>query len=183
MNNIRKLILGTLAALGLTTTTMRAQADQPAFNWRRYEGKTISFLSSNHPWPNSVLPYLDEFKALTGITVQVETFNENQMWERLATLLQEHSTDVDVFMTLKAREGRLYYTSGWYQDLAPLIKDPAMTAPDYDFADFTPNLLELPAYDNHVVAIPLNVEGPSLLSQRHFRRLQTATADNPGRHC
>jgi multiple sugar transport system substrate-binding protein len=160
MSKAKKFLLGALAAVGLAAATMPARADQPAFNWRRYSGRTITFLSSNHPWPSAVLPYLDQFKQLTGITVQVETFNEDQMWQRLATLLQEHSTDVDVFMTLKAREGRLYYTSGWYRDLAPMIKDPTLTSPDYDFSDFTQNLLELPAYHNQVVAIPLNVEGP-----------------------
>lgn len=157
MKRLRTLAMSALAVLGLATS---AQAAPGTFDWKKYDGQTITFLSSNHPWPNSVLPYLNEFKQLTGITVRVETFNENQMWERLATLLQEHSTDIDVFMTLKAREGRLYYTSGWYQDLAPFIKDPSMTSPDYDFADFTQNLLELPTYDNKVVAIPLNVEGP-----------------------
>lgn len=161
MRNLHRAVAGAMTALGLAAATAAAHAaDAPAFDWKKYDGETINFLSSNHPWPNAVLPNLEEFKQLTGITVQIETFNENQMWQRLATLLQQHSSDVDVYMTLKAREGRLYYTSGWYYDLTPFVNDPAMTSPDYDFGDFTQNLLELPAYDNKVVAIPLNVEGP-----------------------
>jgi multiple sugar transport system substrate-binding protein len=109
-----------------------------------------------------VLPYLDEFKQLTGITVQVQTFVEAQAHQRLNTLLQQKSSDIDVYMALKARDGQLYYKAGWYYDLTPFLKDPSMTAPDYDLADFYQNLLELPHYDNKVVVIPLNLEGPVL---------------------
>jgi multiple sugar transport system substrate-binding protein len=160
IRHCRNLLLGTLAVLGLATASP-ADAQQ-AFNWKKYDGATITFLSENHPWPSAVLPYLDEFKQLTGITVQVQTFVEAQAHQRLNTLLQQKSSDIDVYMALKARDGQLYYKAGWYYDLTPFLKDPSMTAPDYDVADFYQNLLELPHYDNKVVVIPLNIEGPIL---------------------
>ncbi len=163
MKRFRGFVLGALAALGLASAMLPACAQQPApFNWKRYDGATITFLSENHPWPSAVLPYLDEFKKLTGITVRVETFVEAQAHQRLNTLLQQHSSDIDVYMALKARDGRLYYTSGWDYDLTPFLKDPTMTAPGYDLDDFYANLLELPVYGNKVVVIPLNIEGPIL---------------------
>ena len=161
MQRIRAVILGALVALGLAAASPAVHA-QPAFNWKKYDGQTITFLSENHPWPSAVLPYLDEFKKLTGITVKVETFVEAQAHQRLNTLLQEKSSDIDVYMALKARDGRQYYNAGWYYDLTPFLNDPAMTAPDYDIGDFYQNLLELPNYDHKVVAIPLNIEGPLL---------------------
>ncbi len=171
MKRARALIAGVLAAglMSLPAAAQPAPATTPSttptpgqFDWKRYDGQTITFLSENHPWPSAVLPYLDEFKKLTGINVRVETFVEQQAHQRLTTLLQQKSSDVDVYMTLKSREGQLYYKSGWYYDLTPMIKDPSMTEPGYDLADFSQNLLELPHYDNKVVAIPLNLEGPVL---------------------
>jgi multiple sugar transport system substrate-binding protein len=149
--------------LGIAGTIALGVADaRAAFDWKRYDGETITFLSSNHPWPNAVLPHIEEFKKLTGIDVRLETFNEAQMQQRLATLLQGKSSDIDVFMTLKAREGQLFFTSGWYKDLKPLIEDPEQTAPDYNFADFNPNLVAINEYEDQVVTIPTNIEGPVL---------------------
>jgi multiple sugar transport system substrate-binding protein len=162
MKKRHRLVLAVLTAIGLASASVPAKAQEGPFNWRRYAGSTITFLSENHPWPSAVLPYLDEFKKLTGIDVRVETFVEAQAHQRLNTLLQQKSSDIDVYMALKARDGQLYYTSGWYYDLTPYLKDPTMTAPGYDLADFYQNLLELPAYDNKVVVIPLNLEGPIL---------------------
>ena len=114
------------AAIALLTGSASAQG----FDWKKYSGQSITFLSSNHPWPNAVLPHLAEFKALTGIDVKVDTYNEVQMRTRLTTMLQTKSSDIDIFMTLPAREGRLYQAAGWYRDLGELAADAAQTAPD-----------------------------------------------------
>lgn len=171
MRGLRGFLLGAVAALGLaaalpsawaqTTAPAGTQSSAP-FNWKRFAGTTITFLSENHPWPSAVLPNLDEFQKLTGITVKVETFVEAQSHQRLNTLLQQQSSDIDLYMALKARDGLQYYKAGWYYDMTPFLKDPSMTAPGYDISDFYQNLLELPKYDNKVVAIPLNIEGPVL---------------------
>ncbi len=159
MRRFGAMFLGAVTAL-MMTAAVPAPAQQPQFNWRRYAGSTITFLSENHPWPSAVLPYLDEFKKLTGINVRIQTFNEDQSEQRLGLLLQEHSPDIDVYMSLKEHEGQLYFTSGWYRDLWPMINDPTMTAPGYDFADFPANLVGRSAYKGEVVTIPLNFEGP-----------------------
>lgn len=149
-----------IITVALACTPWLAAKAQDGFDWKKYDGQTITFLSSNHPWPNAVLPNIEEFTKLTGIKVRVETYNEQQMWQRLATMLQAKSPEVDVYMTLNAREGQLYFTSGWYQNLATLIDDPKMTSPDYDFADFNPALVPRADFKGQVTYIPLNIEGP-----------------------
>lgn len=158
-----KLKMALVASMAVALFAGTAAA-QPAsgFDWKRYDGQTITFLASNHPWPNAVLPHLDEFKKLTGITVRVDTYNEVQMRTRLTTMLQTRSPDIDIFMTLPAREGHIYQNAGWYKDLAVLAADPAQTAPDYDFADFGPTLMQRASYGGKAIGIPLNIEGPVL---------------------
>lgn len=163
MRSYVRWVWGIVGAVGLSAMVLPASAaDQKPFDWKRFSGTTITFLSENHPWPAAVLKHIDEFTKLTGINVRVETFAEQQSLQRLTTLLQQKSADIDVYMALKAWNGQLYYRSGWYYDLTSYINDASMTSPDYDFDDFYRNLLELPAYDDKVVVIPLNIEGPLL---------------------
>jgi len=150
------LLLASLAACLLAGATAFAQG----FNWKAHQGETIDFLTENHPWSNAVVAQLPEFEKLTGINVQVDTFQEQQMRQRLVTILQSKSPSVDVFMSLKSLEGRLYAHAGWYAGLDPLLKNPAETSPDYDFADFSHALVAGETFGAKLDGIPLNIEGP-----------------------
>lgn len=149
-------------ALSLAATLCSGQD----FNWKRFNGETITFLSSNHPWPNAMQEYLPEFTQLTGIKVKFDTYNEQQMRQRLTTLLQTKSADIDLFMTLPTREGPLYRKSNWYADLKPMINDKSLTSPSYRHDDFFPLLLNLSSMGNVTVGIPLNIEGPVLFYRK-----------------
>ncbi len=130
----------------------------PAFNWQKYNGEKVSFLNENNPWWNELRPYLPEFEKLTGIRVQVVTFQEQQMRQRLVTILQSQSDEVDAFMSLTSLEGALYAHAGWYAALGPLLQ--SATAPGYDLADFSPALVKGETYGGELIGIPLNIEGP-----------------------
>jgi multiple sugar transport system substrate-binding protein len=142
-------------SVGITT----ALADD-AFNWKQFDGQTITFLSSNHPWPTALKEYLPEFTAKTGIKLRFDTYNEEQMRQRLTMVLQGGSSDVDLFMTLPTREGQQYRASGWYADLKPMLDNKTLTSPDYNYGDFSPVLIKLSTMNNQTVGIPLNIEGP-----------------------
>lgn len=143
-------------------TFVLANAQEQLFDWKRFEGETVSFLSSNHPWANAVMRHIGDFLELTGIGVRVDTFQEQQMRQRLVVMLQARSRDVDIFMSLKSREGLTFYRAGWYQDLFNFLEDPSMTSPDYDPNDFSEALFEAEVYDGRLTGIPLNIEGPVL---------------------
>ena len=157
---MRTRTVGLLLA-GLATCLLASgPAVAQGFNWKAHQGETIDFLTENHPWSNAVVAQLPEFEKLTGITVQVDTFQEQQMRQRLVTILQSKSSSVDAFMSLKSLEGKLYAHAGWYADLNPLLKNPAETSPDYDFADFSHALVAGETFDGKLDGIPLNIEGP-----------------------
>ena len=130
------------------------------FNWKAHKGETIEFLSNNNPWATAVLKYRADFEKLTGIHLKVDIFQEQQMRQRLLTVLNAHSSEVDLFMTLPSREGMQFAASGWYADLKPLVKEDA--APGYNFSDLSPALVNAATFNGVLTGIPLNIEGPAL---------------------
>jgi multiple sugar transport system substrate-binding protein len=150
-------------------------ADAAAFDWKRFQGQTVTFLASNHPWANAVLKRQNEFTELTGIKLRVDTFQEAQMRQRLVTVLQSKSPEVDLYMSLKSREGLQFFNAGWYADLKPLLQDPAATSPGFDFADFSPALLKGEEYGGKLTGLPLNIEGPAVYYRKDvFDRCKVA---------
>lgn len=174
------------AAMAVSTAALIGglPASAQEFNWRAHQGKTINFLSSNHPWANAVLARRAEFEQQTGIRIQVDTFQEAQMRQRLVTVLQGRSADVDLYMSLKSREGLQFANAGWYADLGPLAASRTATSPTFDMADFSKGLVEGETFGGKLTGVPLNIEGPVLYLRKDiFERcrvpLPAAMADLP----
>ncbi len=128
------------------------------FNWKKFQGTTINFLANNNPLANAILKYKGDFEKQTGITLKVDQYQEQQMRQRLVTVMNSHSDEVDIFMSLPSREGLQFAKAGWYADLNGLLK--TATAKDYDFADLSPGMIKDATHDGRIMGIPLNVEGP-----------------------
>ena len=109
---VRALTLAALCA-GLIPAAQAAE-----FDWTKYKGTTITFLANNNAVGNAVAKHKAEFEKLTGMTLKVDTYQEQQMRQRLVTVLNARSDEVDVFMTLVSREGEQFAQAGWYADLA-----------------------------------------------------------------
>ncbi len=140
--------------------TVGAVSPALAFDWKAHDGETISFLANNNPWSQALLSYKDEFTELTGITLKVDSYQEQQMRQRLVTVLNSRSDEVDVFMTLASREGQQFAASGWYADLSAYVQKDV--APDYDFGGISPALVKAATFDGKLTSVPLNLEGPLL---------------------
>src|SRR3954470_15508460 len=102
------------------------------FNWKKHQGKTITFLANNNPVANALLKHKADFEAQTGMTLKVDSYQEQQMRQRLVTVMNSRSDEVDVFMSLPSREGMQFAKAGWYADLNEFVK--TASAKDYDFA-------------------------------------------------
>ena len=152
--------LGALAAAAATLLFTVPSAQAQAFNWKQHDGQTINLLLNNHPWSQAVRDMAGEFTAKTGIKLRLEIFNEEQFRARLTTMMQAKSSDIDVFMSLKFREGMTYDKAGWYANLSPLLANPAATAPDFNFNDFGESLRRSETVNGKLVGLPINLEGP-----------------------
>ncbi len=148
------------AAVLILANCFAASAMAQAFNWKRFDGETINVLLNNHPWSNQIREMAPQFTEKTGIKVRVEILNEEPQRARLGTLLQARSSDVDVYTSLKIREGAVYTKAGWYADLNPLLKDASLTAPDFNYSDFGAGLLKNENFGGKQIGLPINVEGP-----------------------
>jgi multiple sugar transport system substrate-binding protein len=130
------------------------------FNWKKYQGNTVTFLANNNPVANALLKQKGDFEQQTGMTLKVDSYQEQQMRQRLVTVMNSRSDEVDVFMSLPSREGMQFAKAGWYADLSELVK--TASAKDYDFADMSAGMLKDATYEKQLTGIPMNVEGPVL---------------------
>jgi len=151
-------------ALACATTTSAllfvAPAGAQTFDWKHFNGETLNVLLNNHPWSNAIRDLAPEFTAKTGIKLRIELLNEDPQRARLGTLLQAKSSDIDIFNSLQIREGAVYAKAGWYADLTPYVKNPALTASDFNLEDFGEGLRKTATFNGKLVALPINVEGP-----------------------
>jgi multiple sugar transport system substrate-binding protein len=151
---ISALALGVMA-LGAVHLGAAAQA---AFDWKKHQGKTVTFLANNNPVANAIIKYKADFEKQTGMTLKVDSYQEQQMRQRLVTVMNSRSDEVDLFMSLPSREGLQFAKAGWYADLNDLVKN--ASAKDYDFADLSAAMVKDASYNNQLLGIPLNIEGP-----------------------
>jgi len=130
------------------------------FDWRAHEGETITFLANSNPLGQLIVANADEFRELTGINLVVDSYQEQQMRQRLMTVMNARSNEIDVFMTLPSREGMQFASAGWYADISDFIEN--NVSPDYDSQGFGPALMEAATFDGALTGVPLNIEGPLL---------------------
>lgn len=122
--------------------------------------KTVNAVLENQPFTRALTPYIPEFEKQTGITVNVQTYSEQQSRQKILITLQAHSPAMDVFMSLPSLEGEEYAKADYYQQLDSYVSDPKMTPASYQFSGFSKPLLDSERIDGHIIGIPINVEGP-----------------------
>ncbi|MCX7787708.1 MAG: sugar ABC transporter substrate-binding protein [Spirochaetes bacterium] len=137
-----------LCLLGLGLLTMGATAQQ----------KTLRVLLANHPYMEVLRPLIADYEKQTGTKVNVESYDENQLTQKLTTEFATRSSTVDVFMTRPLQEGKLFFKNGWYENLSPYLKDAKKTPASYDFADYAASAVSAVTHKNDVYTIPLVTE-------------------------
>ncbi len=151
---MRTPLLPILMAAAIALPAVAHAAD---FDWQKYKGQTVSFLANNNAVGKAITANKADFETLTGMTLKVDTYQEQQMRQRLVTVLNSRSDEVDVFMTLVSREGEQFQKAGWYADLAQFKGD---VAPDYDLQGISPALVKAATIGGTLTSIPANIEGP-----------------------
>ncbi|MDR0366926.1 MAG: sugar ABC transporter substrate-binding protein [Bifidobacteriaceae bacterium] len=112
-----------------------------AFDWKRYEGTTISVMLSEHPWTDGLKERLGEFEAKTGIKVDLQTYTEDLYFDKMEQAVRSSSSP-DVYMLPMDDTVVSQHSAGVIEPLTPYLENSALTAPDYDFADFPRGLID-----------------------------------------
>src|ERR1051326_8023025 len=97
--------LATYVAMG-GITTAAAQDDealayyrQARINWRQAEGQSLTIGLNKHPFTESLLPLIPEFRRLTGISVEYLILPEAEYFTKLAADLSQQRGEFSVIMT------------------------------------------------------------------------------------
>ncbi len=117
-------------------------------------GETIRVLMAQNIWTDAVKKLIPAFEKESGIKVNLESFHEDQLTQKLAVELTAGSSDLDVFVTRPLNEGRMFQRNGWYADLTPYVKDDK----EYDFNDFTQAARDCTNINGVQICIPTSNE-------------------------
>jgi multiple sugar transport system substrate-binding protein len=127
----------TAAAAAAAGPFVVTPARSQQFNWQRFKGKELFLIYFKHPWAEEIVKYHSEFEALTGITVKYEILPEIQARQKLTVEMTAASGGLDAFLSSLHVEKRRFWKAGWYEPLNKYLEDKTLTAPDYDWSDFT----------------------------------------------
>lgn len=111
---------------------------QSAFDWKQAKGAKIEVNFQLSPRGDAVKRHQKEFEELTGIRVGFEQIPEQQQRPKVAMEMASGRPGFDVVNVGMHVQKRLIERANWMQDLRPYLKDPTLTAADYDLADFFP---------------------------------------------
>ena len=115
-----------------------------------FAGQKLTLYLSNTNWGSAIEQLLPAFEAETGINVEMESFAEKQLTEKVSIQFTTGSSSPDVYMFRPPNEGKLFYANGWMEPLGPYIEK----VPDFDLADFSDVALSQVTYDEQVAGIP-----------------------------
>jgi multiple sugar transport system substrate-binding protein len=140
---------------------MVGTASAADFDWKRFNGSQLRFMVSVHPWTEWAQKQLPALEAETGIKVNLEILYEDQLRQKLPLTLRSDPGAVDAFFTLPSWDGASFARARWYAPLEPLIASD-LTAPDWDFSDFFPNILNIHRLNGQLLGIPISTEVQAL---------------------
>jgi multiple sugar transport system substrate-binding protein len=146
---------------GAATAPFANAAWAAGFDWKRFNGSQLRFMVSVHPWTEWAQKQLPALEAETGIKLNLEILYEDQLRQKLPLTLRSDPGAVDGFFTLPSWDGAAFSRARWYAPLDPLIASD-LTAPDWEFADFFPNILNIHRQNGQLMGIPISTEVQAL---------------------
>lgn len=107
-----------------------------AVDWKRFAGTTLEVNLVKSPRSETILKYLSEFEALTGIKVNAEATPEQQQRQKTTIELSSGKPSFDVVHLSYHVQKRQFEKGGWLADISGFIKDPSLTDPSLVESDF-----------------------------------------------
>src|SRR5258707_1703498 len=109
---------------------------QAKINWRQAEGQSLTIGLNKHPFTESLLPLIPEFRSLTGIDVEYLILPEAEYFTRLVADLSQQRGEFSVIMTGPMRNWQ-YVPPNWILALDDFLNNPKLTDPGwYKLEDF-----------------------------------------------
>jgi multiple sugar transport system substrate-binding protein len=137
-----------LAAPVIGAGYARAQDDealayyrQAKIDWQQAKGQSLTIGLNKHPFTESLLPLIPEFRKLTGINVEYLILPEAEYFTKLVADLSQQRGEFSVIMTGPMRNWQ-YVPPNWIVSLDGFLNNPKLTDPGwYKLDDFYPALI------------------------------------------
>jgi multiple sugar transport system substrate-binding protein len=134
-----------LVLTGCTTAGSGSDYDAAAvtgdFDWKRFEGETVSVLLSVHPWSQGIEERISEFEDLTGVTVELQSYTEDLYFDKMEQAVRSQESP-DVYMLPMDDTTVTQFAAGLIEPLTPYLDNPSLTSPDFDVEDIPRGLLD-----------------------------------------
>lgn len=131
----RRSFLAGSAALG-AAGLIGTRPASAAVDWKRFAGTTLEVNLVKSPRGETILKYISEFEALTGIKVNAEATPEQQQRQKTTIELSSGRPSFDVVHLSYHVQKRQFEKGGWLADLSGYFKDPSLTDPSLTEGDF-----------------------------------------------
>ncbi|KAA2213226.1 extracellular solute-binding protein [Teichococcus oryzae] len=132
----RRVALRGAAGLLAAPALVESVGAQQAFDWKRFKGQRVEASLTANPRSSLLIQHQKEFEELTGIRVGAEAIPEQQHRQKFAIEFASGRPSFDVVGISLHVSKRQVGRAKWTTDIRPLLQDPTMTAPDFDFADY-----------------------------------------------
>jgi multiple sugar transport system substrate-binding protein len=160
MSSRRGWISGLWLAMLLTTagiTGASAQDDealayyrQAKIDWRQAAGQKLTIGLNKHPFTESLLPLIPEFRRLTGIEVDYLILPEAEYYTKLTADLSQQRGEFSVIMTGPVRNWQ-FVSADWIMPLDGFLDNPKLTDLNwYKLEDFYPALIAANRYSGKI---------------------------------
>jgi len=136
---VTKSWLFTVGVFLFLTTFLVSSAARADFNWQKHKGTTIRVIDSKSAFTKIAKRNIKGFEKLTGIKVIHEPYPSSQTRRKLLMELGAKNKDLDVFWGMM-KTAYQYDNAGWLEPLDKYLKDPSLTAADYDYEDIFPRV-------------------------------------------
>ena len=134
-NPTRRGFMAGTAALG-AASLLGVRTASAAVDWKRFSGTTLEVNLIKSPRSETILKYLSEFEALTGIKVNAEATPEQQQRQKTTIELSSGKPSFDVVHLSYHVQKRQFEKGGWLADISGFMKDPSLTDASLTESDF-----------------------------------------------
>lgn len=153
---------------GSENGTESRTSSQEQFAWEQNAGAQLTVLANDHPWVSLIEERLEEFFELTGISVNLDVYPEDQFRTKREVEMRSGITNIDVYMIMPGNSLSKYVSEGWASPLDDLLADSSANWPGYNMDDFYDIVMESGQRDGRKYTMPILLETSLLAYNREI---------------
>ncbi len=123
----------------------------------------LRFVAANHPFTDVLKTLIADYGKATGVTINLEAYEENALTQKLTVEFASGASTVDVFMTRPLQEGKLFAKNKYYEFLDGYIKKADAA---WDWKDFPASTVNAVTFQHSVYAVPVVTEWETLFYRK-----------------